>query len=68
MKAYHAFTISGTTIVVGASGDGPNGNESGSVYVFELNSSTGNWEQTAKLIPNDGAWSKWSSVRLQCCY
>jgi hypothetical protein len=31
------------------------GGDSGSVYIFEKNETSGSWEQTAKLTPNDGA-------------
>ncbi len=46
-----SVAIFGTTAVVGASGDDDNGNNSGSVYVFDT--ITGN--QIVKLLPDDGA-------------
>ena len=46
-----SVAISGTTAVVGASGDSVNGTNSGSAYLFDT--TTG--DQTAKLIPIDGA-------------
>ena len=42
------------TIIVGAPYDDDNGTDSGSAYVFKMNQS-GNWIQTAKLLPSDGA-------------
>jgi hypothetical protein len=48
-----AVSADGTTILVGAPGDeDPNGDESGSVYVFEP--TNGTWDQQAKLVPDDG--------------
>ncbi len=48
-----SVAISGTTAIVGASGDDDNGNASGSAYLFDT--TTG--RQIAKLLPNDGAFS-----------
>ena len=45
--------ISGDTAIVGAYGDGDNGTNSGSAYLFD----TITGEQIAKLLPNDGAAS-----------
>lgn len=47
-----SVSISGNTALVGAFGDDDNGHDSGSAYVFELQG--GKWEQTIKLLPNDG--------------
>jgi hypothetical protein len=41
-------------VVIGAIGDDDKGNRSGSVYVFEKNS-TGQFEQVSKLVASDGA-------------
>ncbi len=53
--AFHYFggsvAISGATAIVGASGDGDNGFESGAAYLFDT--TTG--QQIAKLLANDGA-------------
>lgn len=46
-----SVAISNTTAVVGAYGDDDNGSNSGSAYVFDV--TTG--QQTAKLLPSDGA-------------
>ena len=45
-----SVAISGTTAVVGASGDGDNGIASGSAYLFD----TITGQQIAKLLPSDG--------------
>jgi hypothetical protein len=45
--------VSGNTIVVGAPSDDPNGNSSGSAYVFRFNGL--NWVEQQKLIASDGA-------------
>lgn len=45
-------SLSGNTLVVGAPRDDDNGENSGSVYVFERADTT--WEQKAKLTANDG--------------
>jgi Ni,Fe-hydrogenase maturation factor len=42
------------TVVVGAFGDDDKGSDTGSVYVFEKNS-TGQYQQTSKLVASDGA-------------
>ncbi len=46
-------SISGDYAVVGAYGDGTNGVESGSVYIFHFNGV--NWVEQQKLLPSDGA-------------
>ncbi|KAL7526767.1 hypothetical protein ACHAXR_001643, partial [Thalassiosira sp. AJA248-18] len=55
---YDSFGISvaihGETAIVGATGDDDNGSNSGSAYVF-VRDATDNWDQQAKLVPNDGA-------------
>ena len=53
----HSVSLSSNTAVIGAYSDVDNGIRSGSAYVFAKNSTTtsGNWNQTAKLIANDGA-------------
>ena len=40
---------------VGADSDDDNGVASSSVYIFERNETSGNWNQTFKLVANDGA-------------
>ena len=53
--SYHYFggkvAISGTTALIGATGDDDNGTDSGAAYLFDT--STG--QQIAKLLPEDGA-------------
>ncbi|MCZ6652632.1 MAG: FG-GAP repeat protein, partial [Planctomycetota bacterium] len=46
-----SLSISGTTVIVGAHGDDDNGSSSGSAYIFDT--TTG--QQSAKLLPDDGA-------------
>jgi len=51
--AYDLFgmvAISGTTALVGASGNDDNGSQSGSAYIFDTTTGT----QIAKLLPSDG--------------
>jgi methionine-rich copper-binding protein CopC len=43
------------TVVVGARHDDDKGDNSGSVYVFEKNNSTGQYEQVSKLVASDGS-------------
>ncbi len=52
-----SVSVYNNTAVIGASGDDDNGTRSGSAYVFEKNSTSGNWTQTetAKLTASDGA-------------
>jgi sucrose-6-phosphate hydrolase SacC (GH32 family) len=56
--AFHYFgrsvAATDTMLVVGAYGDGDNGEFAGSTYVFEKNS-TGQYQQVRKLVANDGA-------------
>ncbi len=47
-----AVALSGDTLAVGACDDDVNGNNSGSVYVFERSGSS--WSQQASLAPDDG--------------
>ncbi|KAL7488917.1 hypothetical protein ACHAW6_014507, partial [Cyclotella cf. meneghiniana] len=51
----YSVSISGNAVVVGAYLDDDKGSNSGSAYIFELNESTGVWNQKAKLIASDGA-------------
>jgi hypothetical protein len=52
----YAVSIGGDTVVIGAWGDADNGDDSGSVYLFERNEGGPNsWGQVAKLIASDGA-------------
>jgi hypothetical protein len=48
-----SVAISGTTAIVGAQGDDDNGTQSGSAYLFDTVSGL----QTAKLLPDDGAFA-----------
>ena len=48
-----ALSLSGDTLIVGASGDGENGSFAGAAYVFTRTGSS--WTQEAKLLANDGA-------------
>ena len=55
---YFGYSISvyNNTAVIGASADDNNNKtNSGSAYVFEKNSTSGNWTQKAKLLASDGA-------------
>lgn len=49
----YSVAISGDTVVVGASHDEDNGDDSGSAYVFERSGS--DWYEQAKLLPSDGS-------------
>ncbi|KAL7483837.1 hypothetical protein ACHAWX_000189, partial [Stephanocyclus meneghinianus] len=51
----YSVSISGNVVVVGAHLDDDMGSNSGSAYMFELNKSTGVWNQKAKLTASDGA-------------
>ena len=53
----YSVSVYNNTAVIGASYDGDNGSNSGSAYVFEKNSASGNWTQTetVKLTASDGA-------------
>jgi len=46
--------LSGTRAIIGAPRDDDNGAESGSAYIFRRDT-LGQWEQEAKLLPNDGS-------------
>jgi hypothetical protein len=51
-----SVSISGDTAVVGAVGDGDNGADSGSAFIFASNhGGTTNWGQVKKLVASDGA-------------
>ena len=53
-----SVSISGDTVVGGASGDDDNGSISGSAYVFDRNQGgADNWGQTKKITASDGAAS-----------
>ena len=47
--------ISGTDVIIGASGADPNGSSSGAAYVFVRSGSY--WSQQAKLTPTDGQFA-----------
>ena len=51
----NVVAVSGSTIVAGAYFNDDNGTDSGSVYVFQNQSGTWNWDQIAKLNASDGA-------------
>eukprot|EP00968_Pinguiococcus_pyrenoidosus_P021114 scaffold2676_cov145-Pinguiococcus_pyrenoidosus.AAC.1 len=46
--------MSGTLLAVGATGDDDKGTDSGSVYVFERDSTADEWAETQKLTASDG--------------
>jgi len=50
-----SVALVGDRALVGASGDDDNGNDSGSVYLFEYDSVSGAWHEEAKLLASDGA-------------
>ena len=52
----NSVSVYNNTAVIGAYGDDDNGPTSGSAYVFEKNSTSGNWTQTetVKLTASDG--------------
>ena len=50
----YSVSISGNIAIVGAYGDDDNADRAGSAYVFERDESTGDWNETAKLIASDG--------------
>ena len=41
--------------MVGKPLDSTNGDDSGSAYIFEKDLNSGDWLETAKLLPSDGA-------------
>ena len=49
-----SVSVSGN-VIVGAYQDDDKGSNSGSVYVYEKDDSTGHWNQMAKLTASDGA-------------
>ncbi len=51
-KLGYSVAISGTSVIVGASGDAENGPNSGAAYVFVRDGNT--WIEQAKLIASDG--------------
>mmetsp|Transcript_33744 Transcript_33744/g.66680 ORF Transcript_33744/g.66680 Transcript_33744/m.66680 type:complete len:506 (+) Transcript_33744:52-1569(+) len=54
----NSVAVHGDTLVVGAYGDDDRGFSSGSAYIFSLEeggTETRTWEQSAKLVPLDGA-------------
>jgi hypothetical protein len=51
----YAVAATDGMVVVGAYQDDDRGSNSGSVYVFEKNNSTGQYEQASKLVASDGA-------------
>jgi hypothetical protein len=58
-----SVSVSGTTVVVGAMGEGTGGTHAGAAYVFEMNPASGAWEEAAKLTASDAGpddWFGWS--------
>eukprot|EP00956_Cyclotella_meneghiniana_P009295 scaffold12816_cov65-Cyclotella_meneghiniana.AAC.1 len=49
-----SVSVSGSVLAVGAHYDDDKGSNSGSVYVFKMNSLTGAWDQVQKLVASDG--------------
>jgi len=58
-----SVSISGDTVVIGASGDDDGGSASGSAYVFVLDA-TGVWTQQGKLTASDAAASDWFGISV----
>ena len=63
---FGSVAISGTTAIIGSSGDDDNGPQSGSAYLFDIITGT----QIAKLVPSDGASSdgfalRWRSAAIE---
>ncbi len=50
-----AVALSGDTAVIGAPFAAAGGNQSGAIYVFDRNPTSGIWSQTTKVVPADGA-------------
>ena len=50
-----AVAIAGNSVLIGANSDDDKGPSSGSVYVFEFDSTTGMWMQQDKLTASDGS-------------
>ncbi len=50
-----SVSISGDTVIAGATGDDDNGLDSGSAYVFVRDPATGAWAEQQKLTASDGA-------------
>jgi len=51
----YSVAISESALVIGAVGDSDNGKNSGSAYIFELDTEGKEWAQLAKLLAGDGA-------------
>ena len=51
--------LEGDYAVIGAYLDAANGPASGAVYIFKRDSQTGDWNEQAKLTPDDGAANDW---------
>lgn len=50
-----ALALQDNVMVVGAPGEATMGSEAGAAYVFRRNRQTGEWQQEAKLLADDGA-------------
>jgi hypothetical protein len=50
-----AVSMVGDQMAIGAYNTGEHGTDSGSAYIFERDTTTDNWNQTAKIVPADGA-------------
>ena len=63
---YFGYSVSlyNTTAVIGALYNDGNGSNSGSAYVFEKNSTSGNWTQKQKLLASDAAESDWFGISV----
>jgi hypothetical protein len=57
-----SVAISGNYAIVGAFFDDVYGEKSGSAHIYEYNGTK--WEQTAKLVPSDGAAGDWFGVSV----
>ena len=58
-----SVSLSGDRALVGAYGDDDNGSNSGSAYLFDFNTKTSSWTETAKLTAEDSTldvWFGWS--------
>ncbi|MDX1400686.1 MAG: hypothetical protein R3245_02090, partial [Kiloniellales bacterium] len=49
-----SIAMEGNRAVIGAPGDSESGTESGSVFVFERDTKSGEWQEVYKLLPDDG--------------
>ena len=60
-----AVSISGDRAAVGASRNDDDGNDSGSVYIFDRNAGgLNNWGQVAKIVASDASSNDWFGASL----